>query len=220
MNIILLFIETIITSIALIYLYKKEKYDGIYLWILLFTMFIGIISQKTTEIFGLEINLGFITNALIFIASNILIQKKGPEESKKIISTIFIGNVIIFIFSIISILFTSSTINEITNTSFNKIFYLNNRIYVSSLISLIISIWINAKLYHQIRQIKNKIIISNVLSTIIIHFIESILFCVLSYTFKLPIINIIELIVIRYVFKVTIGLIGTNIIYMINSFER
>lgn len=220
MNIILLLIEILLSVFALIYLYNKQKYEGIYLWILIFSIFIGIFSQKTTEIFGLEINLGFVTNSLLFIASNILVQKKGPEEIKKILSTIFVGSVIIFTISIISVLLTSSTINEITNKSFDKLFYLNNRIYFSSIISLIISLWLNAKLYHQIRQIKNKIVISNILSTIIIHFVECILFCVLSYTFKIPFINIIELIVIRYIFKVSIGLIGTNIIYMINSYER
>lgn len=220
MNIILLLIEILLSSSTLIYLYKKQKYEGIYLWIMIFSMFIGIFSQKTTEIFGLEINLGFVTNSLIFIASNILIQRKGPEELTKIYATIILSNVVMFTFAIITSLFTISSINELTNESFDKLFYLNNRIYFSSIISLLISLWINAKLYHQIRQIKNKIIISNVLSTIIIHFIECILFCTLSYAFKLPLINIIELIVIRYIFKVTIGLIGTNIIYMINSFER
>jgi len=220
MNIILLLIEILLSSVTLIYAYKKKKNDGIYFWIIIFSLFLGIVSQKTSEIFGMQINLGFVTNTLILIAANILVQKKGPEESKKIISAIFIGNVIMFSLVTISMLFTPSTINEIANESFDELFYLNNRIYFSSIISIVISIWLNAKLYHQIRQIKNKIIISNILSTIIIHFIECILFCLLSYAFKLPIINIIELIVIRYIFKTSIGIIATNIIYIINSYER
>ena len=220
MNIILLLIEILLGSITLIYAYKKKKNDGIYFWILLFSIFLGIASQKSCEIFGLQINLGFVTNTLILIASNILVQKKGPEESKKIISLIFIGNVILFSLTTISMLFTPSAINKITNNSFDELFYLNNRIYFSSIISIIISVWLNAKLYHQIRQIKNKIIISNILSTIIIHFIECIIFCTLSYAIKIPFINVIELIVIRYIFKATIGIIATNIIYIINSYER
>ena len=220
MNIILLFIEILFSSSMLIYLYKKEKYDGIYLWILIFSMLLGILSQKVVEIFGLEVNLGITINALIFIASNILVQKKGPEEAENIISTIFFGNVIVFMFSIIATLFNSSSINEMANSAFDKLFYLNNRIYFASVITIIISVWLNTKLYHQIRQIKNKIFISNVLSTIIIHFIECILFCIISYLIKIPFINVIELIVIRYIFKVTIGLIGTSLIYIANTIER
>lgn len=220
MNIILLFIEILFSSGALIYFYKKEKYDGIYLWILIFSVLLGIISQKSVELYGLEVNLGIVINALMFIASNIIVQKKGPEEISKVLAIIIIGNVMVFSFSIISTLFNASKINDITNNSFDKIFYLNSRIYFASVISLLVSLWLNSILYHQIRQIKNKIVVSNVLSTIIIHFIECILFCILSYLFKLPFINIIELIIIRYIFKTAIGLIGTNIIYIVNSIER
>lgn len=220
MNIILLFIEIIFSSATLIFLHKKYKFEGIYLWIIIFSILLGIISQKSVEIFGLEINLGFTINTLIFIASNILIQKKGQEEIGKIISIIILSNVSLYIFSILSSLIRVSDINEISNISFNELFYLNNRIYFASIISLIVSLWLNSILYHQIRQIKNKIVISNILSTIIIHFIECIIFCIISYIFKIPLINVIELIVIRYIFKVTIGLIGTNIIYLVNSIER
>lgn len=220
MNIALLLIEVLFSGFTLIYLYKKNKYEGIYLWILLFSMLLGIISQKTVEIFDLEINLGIVINTLMFIATNILIQKKGPEEINKVLTLIVISNISLYSFSVISTIFNTSSINEISNNSFDQYFYLNSRIYFSSVISLLISIWLNSMLYHQIRQIKNKILVSNTLSTIIIHFIECILFCIISYMFKIPFINIIELIVIRYIFKVTIGLIGTSIIYYINSIER
>jgi len=220
MNIVLLLIEILFSSVTLIYLYKKDKYEGIYLWILLFSMLLGIISQKVVEIFGLELNLGIVINSLMFIATNILVQKKGPKEISKVLSIIILSNVVIYSFSIISTICSTSNINEITNNAFDKLFYLNNRVYFASILALIISLWLNSMLYHQIRQIKNKIVISNILSTIIIHFIECIIFCIISYIFKIPLINVIELIVIRYIFKVTIGLIGTNIIYLVNSIER
>ena len=220
MNIILLFIEILFSSSILIYLYKKEKNDGIYLWILLFSLLLGVITQKTIEVFGLEVNLGIVINSLMFIATNILVQKKGPKESNKVLSLIILGNIIIFTISILTTILSSSTINEVTNIAFDKLFYLNNRIYFASIISLTISIWLNSILYHPIRQIKNKIIISNILSTIIIHFVESLLFCIIAYIWKIPFINVIELIVIRYIFKTVIGLIGTTIIYIANNIER
>lgn len=220
MNIGLLLIEIIFSSTILLYLYKKNKYDGIYTWLLLFSILIGIISQKSIEIFNLELNLGIAINTFIFITSNIIVQKKGPKEIEKVLSIIILGNVSIYSFSIITTICDISYINEITNKAFDNLFYLNNRIYFSTIISLIVSLYFNSILYHQIRQIKNKILISNILTTIIIQFIESLLFCLISYTFKIPFINIIELIVIRYIFKVTIGMIGTGIIYITNKVER
>lgn len=220
MNIILLFLEILLSSVVLIYLFKKNKYDGIYLCILVFSMLLGLISQKTVEIFNLEINLGFVINTLIFIASNIIVQKKGPDEIIKILSIIILSNVTLYTFSILTSIMSTSNINEIANISFSELFYLNTRTYFSSIISLIISLYLNSMLYHQIRQIKNKIWISNVLSMIIIQFIESTLFCLLAYAFKMSLLNIIELIVIRYMFKIAIGLIGTEIIYITNRIER
>lgn len=220
MNISLLFLEILFSSVAIIYLLKKYKYDGIYLIILIFSILIGLISQKTVQILQLKINLGFIMTSLIIISSNIIVQKKGPSEIKEIISIIILSNVTVYIFSILSSIITTSDINELSNYAFDKIFYLNKRTFFASIISIIISIYLNSMLYHQIRQIKNKIWISNILSTIIICLIESTLFCIISYAFKLSTINTIELIVIRYVFTTIIGIIGTNIIYIANKIER
>ena len=220
MNILLIFIEIIFCSTILIFLLKKYKYDGIYCGILIFSTLLGIISQKVIEIFGLEINLGFGISALIFTASNIIIQKKGPKEIEKVITIILISNLTMYIFLLLTSLINISSINEISNISFNELFFLNNRTYFASILSLVISLWLNSILYHQIRQIKNKIWISNILTTIVISFIECILFILIAYLFEIPLINLIELIAIRYVFKTIIGLIGTSVIYIANSIER
>jgi len=220
MNILFLFLEIIFASSVLIILFKKNKYDGMYLWILTCSMLLGLMSQKIIEIFNLEINLDFAINSLIIVSSNIIIQKKGPEEIGKILSIIILSNVTLYTFSIISSLTTISNIQELSNNSFNELFYLNNRIYFASIISLLISLWLNSKIYHKVRQTKNKIWISNFLSAVTTNLIESTLFCLIAYIFKISIINIIELIIIRYIFKLIIGLIGTNIIHILNSIER
>lgn len=220
MNIVLIFLEIIVTSFLLIFFLKKYNHDGLYTWILVSSLIIGIISQKTVEIFELEVNLGIVINSLMFITSNIIIQKKGPNEIKKIITIVLISNLCLYLFSLLSNAINISQINEISNNSFNKLLNLNTRIYFATIISMISCLYINSVLYHQIRQIKNKIWITNILSTIIIHLIESTLFCIIAYTSKISPINIIELIVIRYTFKTILGISGTNIIYISNKFER
>lgn len=220
MNIVLMFLEIIIVSLSLMIFLKKYKYDGLYTWMLMFSLIIGIISQKTVEIFELEVNLGIVINSLMFVVSNIIIQKKGPNEIKKIITIVLMSNIVLYLFSLLSNAINISEINEISNSSFNQLLNLNNRTYFATIIAMIISLYINSVLYHQIRQIKNKIWISNILSTIIINLIESTLFCVIAYTTKISPINIIELIVIRYMFKTTLGILGTNIIYISTKFER
>lgn len=220
MNNALLILEIVTSSLALIFLLKKFKNDGIYLFVVILSILLGIISQKTVEIFDLKINLGFIISTLIIISSNIIVQKKGPEEIIKIISIIILSNVTLYVFSILTSLMSSSNIHNISNYAFNKVFYLNKRSFFASCISISSSIYLCSMLYHQIRQIKNKIWISNILSMIIICFIECLLFCIITYAFKISALNIIELIVIRYVFTTIIGIAGTSIIYIADKIER
>ena len=220
MNIIILLIEIILFSVSLLIVYKKYKYNGIYIWILLSLILSSIMVQKTVEIFDLELNLGFVLNTLVFTASNIIIQKKGPKEINKVIGIVIFSNICVYTLAILSTLITNSNINELTNKAYNNIFYLTNRAYFGNIISLCITLWINSVLYHQIRLIKNKIWISNVLSTIITHFIESTMFCIIAFSFKLSPLNVIELITIRYIFKLIIGLISTSTLYATNSLNN
>ena len=139
---------------------------------------------------------------------------------KKGIGIVIFSNICVYTLAILSTLITNSNINELTNKAYNNIFYLTNRAYFGNIISLCITLWINSVLYHQIRLIKNKIWISNVLSTIITHFIESTMFCIIAFSFKLSPLNVIELITIRYIFKLIIGLISTSTLYATNSLNN
>lgn len=217
MNILLLLLEILFFSLTLIYSYKKNKYEGIYLWTIPTTILLIIMNLKKVEIFNLEINLGLVINVLLFTTSNILTQKKGPKESLKLLAIIIFTSVVFYSIALLSSLITTSQINYLTNTTFNNLFYLNNRLFFANILSLIIALYLNPIIYHQIRQLKNKIWISNILTTIIIQFIECIIFSLIAYTFKLPIINIIELITIRYIFKIIISLISTSILYILND---
>ena len=57
MNILFMILEIILSYISIIYFYKKYKQEGLYTWILLFSLLIGIMPYKTVEIFNLQLNL-------------------------------------------------------------------------------------------------------------------------------------------------------------------
>lgn len=217
MNIIILLLELILSNFILLKAYKKYKYKGIYIFSIIITIILSILSLNTIEVYNLEISSNIIFSAVLFTISSILVQKKGPEEIKKLLSIIVYSSVIVYSIIVLSVCISSSTINEITNNSYNLIFNLNNRLFFANIISLLISIYINSKLYHQIRQIKNKIWISSTLSMIITQIIECFLFSFIGYIFKIPTINVIEILVIRYVFKFIICIINTFSIYIINN---
>lgn len=220
MNLIVLFLEIIIATLSLIYMYQKYKNEGIYLFIVVSVIILSIMSTKLIELFNFDVNLDLVLNSLLFISTTILVHKKGPEEVKKIITIILITSLMLFTTSIIVTLITNSKINNVSNISFNHIFDFRTRTYLAFIISLIISLWINSSIYHQIRQIKNKIWISNTLSIIISSFIECILFVLIAYLFQVHILTIIKLILTRYIVKVVLCISGTKLIYLLNDINN
>ncbi len=219
MNILLLFIELIILFLVIYYSYKKNKYEGLYMLLIILTLLVGIFSNKEIMIFNLNINYSFIISSIIILITKILIQKKGPEEIKNILLLITFTSIITYILLETSSLLQVSNINKKLSVSYNEVFNLNSRTYLSAVASLILSAYLTSVVYHNIRIIKNKIWLSNTLTSIILELIDSTIFCLISYLFKIPFINLIELIVIRYILKLIISLLGTSLIYSVNEID-
>ena len=116
-------------------------------------------------------------------------------------------------------LMESSDYNKYANKSYDSIFEYNLRVYLGTIISIISSVWISSKLYHELKKIKNKIIISNVFSITIAELLENILFVLIAYLFEYEVINIILCIILRYIIKTIIGIIGTIPVYIANKFN-
>ena len=218
-NINLLYIELAICLITLIIIYKHSKIVGLYAYsIALFTIS-NIMSLKTIPLQNFDINLGIIPFVTVFIASNIIIQKKGPEEVKKFILAIIASSIISYFFLYSAKLLDSSNINLFTNISYNNIFDGSERIYFANIVTMLYALIFNYKLYYYLKRIKNKIWISNLFSSIIINFITAILFPVLAYALIEEQIDIIKLIIIRYLISLIVAIIGTIPIYIANKIE-
>ena len=218
MNLIYLIIEIILCYTTIIILYQKKQKEGLYLYAIVGLILSNIMVLKRTEILSLEIALGFTIYASIFITSNIIVQKYGPEEIKKLllvlVGSIIVSTIIIFLATLIN----GNTSMSIMNETFDYTFQ-NLRIMLANSISILIILWFNAILYHQIRRVKNKIIISNILTSIIVSFMATIIFSFIAY---LGLVNIKELsilILIRYLIILIIEIIGTIPIYIINKIK-
>lgn len=210
-NLILMLLEMMLLFIITYKTYKKYRNKGLYFLTIIFTIISNIFIVKRIELFTLKINTGLILNLMIYIISNILVQKKGPYEISNIIITIFITTLFTYVILTISGIISPSIYNQYFNELYNNTFEFNIRSYFASLTSLFIGLVISSQIYYQIKKEKNKVWISNTLSIIISQFIESVVFILLMYIFELTISEIIYLIVCRYIIKVMIGLFS-NII--------
>ena len=109
MNYILILLEVIFTFFLMFIFYKVGKKNGLYLYIVLMSSIASIIMFKTIDLFSFQVNLGIPIIMGLFICNNIIIQRFGIDEVKRIMTTSGIAYVVVGI--IISLL--SLTTNAI-----------------------------------------------------------------------------------------------------------
>lgn len=218
-NIILILLEMIICYISILLLNKKYKTDGLYVYAIIATFLSCIMSLKQIDILSATVPIGFAVTMSLVIAGNIITQKRGPYEIKTYIVLILVTALISCCFLNMSGLMESSDYNKFANKSYDSIFEYNLRVYIANILSIILAVWLNSKLYYELKKIKNKIIISNIFSIVIIELLENIIFVLIAYLFEYEPINIILCIIFRYIIKSAIGILGTIPIYISNKFK-
>ena len=211
MNYVYLLMEIIIIFVLMILFYKFGKKEGLFLYISLMATLINLFMFKSIDIFSFEIDLGIPFVMGIFTCSNVIIQRYGIDEVKDIIKSFIVPYVItMFILSLIT-LTGGSEYNIITNDSYNNLFSYsidNIRINIGYLISISFAIWCNSYIYYYIRVNKNKYLFSNVGALLVVQFIESIVFILITYLGNIDITVIFGMLMVRYLFKVVLGVIG------------
>ena len=218
-NLILIGLEVVICYITLMFLSKKYKEDGIYIYCIIATIISCIMNFKNISIMGVSIPIGFGVTTSILIGANLIIQKRGQEEIKKYLLLVLISFLTSYCFFQLSSIIESSSYNFISNNSYNSIFNQNVKPNVALIISIMFSIWLESKLYYIIKKLKNKIILSNIFSLIITEFFENIIFILIAYLFEYKPIDIFLCIILRYIIKTSIGLIGTIPLYIANKYN-
>ena len=213
-TITLLILELILCLTIQTILYKNYKTLGLYTYVIAASLISSLMSLKTINLFNYDINLGIIPFVTIITSSNILIQKKGPDSTKQLILTLSASFLVSYIILYIIHYMTPSNINLFTNASYDNIFVESPRIYFTSFVANLYSLLLNSKLYYYLKKMKNNILISNLFSSVIIQFIASILFGIIAFIFTKDIIDIIKIIMIRYLLSILISLIGTIPIYL------
>ena len=216
MNTILLFSEIIISFAAIIILYNKYDKEGIYIWIMLATIFGNIMITKSISISNLDINLGIITIATIFVCTNFLIQKEGKSETNKILLLITLTSIISnFIFLIISKTNVSS-INTISDKAFNNLFTNNSILIITNIIVLLGTLKINSYIYYKVKLLENKIWIANIISMIVSQTIYGVLLGSMYLAYINNYLDLIIIIVIRFLLAILSQVLGTILIYYLN----
>lgn len=211
MNYVYLFIEVVIILLLMILFYKFGKKEGLFLYISFMSGLLSIMMFKSIDILSFEIDLGVPFIMGIFVCSNVIIQRYGIDEIKKIIKSFAISYIaIFFILSLVSLI-GYSEYNNISSMYYDTLFGYNLdnlRLLVAGVMSIAFGLWYNANIYYYIRKSKNNYWLSNVGSMFLIQLAESIIFVIIAYVGVFGFDMLFGMILIRYLFKVIIGLIS------------
>lgn len=218
-NILLIVAEVLICFTAILVLNKKYKTDGLYVYAIIATLLSCIMSLKKIDLLSSTVPIGFGVTTSLIIAGNIITQKRGPDEIKTYIILILVTALISCCFLNMSGLMESSDYNLYANKSYDSIFEYNLRVYFANIISLLLGVWLNSRLYYELKKLKNKIVLSNVFSIVIVQLLQSITFVLIAYLFEYETVNLILCVIFRYMINTIIGLIGTIPIYIANNFK-
>ena len=221
MNYLFLVLEVLIVFLLMVIFYKVGKKDGLYLYICLMSAILCALITESIDILSFKVNISIPIIMGIFICSNIIIQRFGIDEVKRILYTFGSSYVMTFIIITLVSLTLGSEYNMLSNENYNGLFGYSLdsiRCFVGNFISIIIMISIGSGIYYSIRKSKNILVISNVITTFVISFIESLIFVMISYIGNFSAIELLGMASIRYVIEVIIGIVGCIPVYILVKF--
>lgn len=218
MNILFILFETILVCLLLLLFYKVFKKDGLFIFIGFMSILLGIMMFKLYDFALFPINYGLPFIMGIFTASNIIIQRFGIDEVKKIICYFAVSYIVVMIIICLGSLVLPSEYNNLSSLAFDSLFgynLSNFRCFVGGLLSIGFMLYLNGEVYYYIRKSKNKLFLSNLGSILIIQFIESIIFVFIAYLGEFDFLVTFGMIIVRYLLKVVIGFILLTATYLL-----
>ena len=214
MNIILGIFSIVITVSLTVLSEKLFKKEGLYVWISIAVIIANIIICKNIDISIFKVNLGNILFASSFLATDIMSEKYGVEESKKAIIIAVFSQIVFVISTQVALLYTPSSI-DVANESMKMLFSLNLRISISSIFMYFVSNMFDVYLFEKIkRKIPNKLWLRNNVSTMVSNSLENYLFGILAFTGVYDIMTILELTTVASILEIIIAVIDTPFLYL------
>lgn len=122
---------------------------GLFAWIALATVLANIEVMVLVEAFGIEMTLGNILFASIFLATDILSENFGKREAKQGVA-IGIVSSILFVIVSTSWLFYLPSANDVNSPALHEIFTKTPRIVFASVIVYIIVQYLDVFIYHKV----------------------------------------------------------------------
>lgn len=206
-------------------LYRWFGRYGLYGTIVFSLMFANIQGPKLTMIFGLQTSMGVILYSSIFFATDLLGEKYGREEAQRAVTLGFAVNVMLVVFSQLSMLYLPSTdpgTAEYSSRMHNaivEIFTYTPRFVFGSLLAYITSQSFDVWVYHRIKDATGgrHLWLRNTGSTLLSQGIDTMIYGLVVWWGIVDLQTAMQLAGAKYIFKFIIAVVDTPFIYAARS---
>ena len=214
MNILLGFINIIVTFTLVVLIEKFFKKEGLYVWLSIATILANLTVCKMIDVFSFTTSLGNVLFASTFLATDIMSEKYSKQDAKKGVYLSIFSGITFIIITQLTLLFVPSN-DDVVNESMKNLFSISIRTISASMLMFFISNMLDIHIYNKLKEkYPNKLWFRNNLSTILCNCIENYFFNTLAFLgiFSIPV--IISIATTTTIIEIVIALCDTPFLYI------
>ena len=213
-NVLLIFLNIIVTFSLVIIVEKIFKKEGLYVWTAIALIMANILECKTIGLLGFTSTTGNALFASVFLATDIMSEKYGKEYSKRAIGLSVFAMISFTAIMQIGLLFKPDS-TDFAHDAMNTLFSLNLRITLSSLVMFYISNNVDIFLFDKIKKkIPDKLWLRNNVATITSNVLENYFFIFFAFVGIYDIPTMINIATTISVLEIVIAIFDTPFLYL------
>lgn len=190
MNIVLGFVNIIVTFSLVVLIEKLFKKEGLYVWVSIATILANLTVCKMIDVFNFTTSLGNVIFASTFLATDIISEKYSAKEARKAVYLSIFASITFIIITQLTLLFTPSS-DDVVQGAMKTLFAINLRTSVASMGIFFIANMLDIYIYNKLKEkLPKKLWLRNNVATISCNCIENYFFNTLAFIgiFSLPVI--------------------------------
>ena len=191
-------------------------------------MMANIQGPKLTVIFGFQTSMGVILYSSIFFATDLLSEKYGRAEAQRAVMMGFITNIMLVVFSQMSLLYIPSTASETAeyassvHNALVTVFSYTPRFVFGSLMAYLLSQSFDVWIYHLIKEATHGkyLWLRNTGSTLLSQAVDTLIYGLVVWWGIVELQTALQLAGAKYIFKFLIAILDTPFIYAARSWKQ
>ena len=214
-NVLLIFVNILVTFSIVLLIEKIFKKEGLYVWCAIALIMANILECQTIGLIkGFTSTCGNVLFASIFLSTDIMSEKYGVEYSKKAIKLAVASMIAFTVIMQIGLLFIPDE-TDMAHESMQALFSLNLRISISSIVMFYLSNNLDIFLFEKIKKkLPKQLWIRNNVATMISNVTENYFFILFAFVGIYDIPTMLNIATTISIVEIVIAIFDTPFIYL------